>query len=586
MQVTPSLAITMLDALPYLADYPYGCTEQTLSRFVPSVVVKETLTGFGLSAEEAMSRAFGGIEREHVDATHAGESPALQKLDAMIEAGLERLYDHQLGDGSWGWWKGGSTDNYLTAYVVWGLSLARDAGVDVDRGRLARGARVLTKALVEEEWNVDLQAWMLHALAVHGTEGLSADERGFVDAAWQGLWRNRAKLNTYGRALLTLAAHDLGHASEARTLTDNLLDGAIVDRTPDTSIVQVGAQDSRPHALPTAHWGQDGIGYRWSDSSVEATAFALRALATVRPDHELVELAANWLVQNRRGAQWSNTRDTAITVLALDRYLQASGQLDEPVAYSVHVNGRELGSVDLAPDQLLQAPVAFPVEEAWIADGANRIEIRNEAGDGPLFFSASARFFSLENPIPARGNVLFVRRQYFRLTERPTLLEGSHFDRVPLEDGASIRSGERIQVVLTVEAKNDLEYLVFEDLKPAGFESTQLKSGGRAYASELARGAVEERLVDGRLPRLPDGSLPEGVTTGRTRWVHQELRDRKVALFVDRLDDGTWELSYELRAEAPGSFHALPVLGHAMYVPEVRGNGAELRVTVTDDGRQ
>src|SRR4051794_36801350 len=33
VQLAPSLAVTMLDALPYLLEYPYGCVEQTMSRF-------------------------------------------------------------------------------------------------------------------------------------------------------------------------------------------------------------------------------------------------------------------------------------------------------------------------------------------------------------------------------------------------------------------------------------------------------------------------------------------------------------------------------------------------------------------------
>jgi uncharacterized protein YfaS (alpha-2-macroglobulin family) len=70
--------------------------------------------------------------------------------------------------------------------------------------------------------------------------------------------------------------------------------------------------------------------------------------------------------------------------------------------------------------------------------------------------------------------------------------------------------------------------------------------------------------------------------TGRSRWVYQELRDRKVALFIDHLPEGVWQLSYEMRAESPGVFHALPVLGHAMYVPEIRTNGAEMRIRVVD----
>ena len=70
--------------------------------------------------------------------------------------------------------------------------------------------------------------------------------------------------------------------------------------------------------------------------------------------------------------------------------------------------------------------------------------------------------------------------------------------------------------------------------------------------------------------------------TGRTRWVYQELRDRKVALFIDKLPEGVWEIRYDLRAEAPGTFHALPLIGQAMYVPEIRSNGTEIRLTVSD----
>ena len=70
--------------------------------------------------------------------------------------------------------------------------------------------------------------------------------------------------------------------------------------------------------------------------------------------------------------------------------------------------------------------------------------------------------------------------------------------------------------------------------------------------------------------------------TGRTLWVYQELRDRKVALFLDKLPEGLWEIRYPLRAEVPGKFHGLPVLGHAMYVPEIRANGSETRIEVKD----
>ena len=46
------------------------------------------------------------------------------------------------------------------------------------------------------------------------------------------------------------------------------------------------------------------------------------------------------------------------------------------------------------------------------------------------------------------------------------------------------------------------------------------------------------------------------------------------------MPQGIWEIRYDMRAEVPGSFHALPTVGHAMYVPEVRCNSAETRVTI------
>jgi alpha-2-macroglobulin len=595
VQVTPSMAVTMLDALPYLVGYPYGCTEQTLSRFLPSAIVAGTLADFGLSAEEAMSRVFGGIETEHATRTHPDGKKSLGELDRMVEEGMARLHDFQHSDGGWSWWKSGKSDPFMTAYVLWGLSLARDRGIEVREGVLENAARWLSRELAEQENRPDLQAWMLHALAAHGAKRLDEKGVGFMNAAFANLaGKDRTRLSAYTRALLALAAHHTGRTEEAKRLVENLYNGVKIDETPDTSIVQVGDQASQPFVLQTAHWGSDGIWRRWSDGPVETTAFALRALLAIDPDHELVEPIVNWLVKNRRGAQWSNTRDTAIVVLALDEYLKVSGELAREVSFEVVVNGGVVASRTLTRDELLGAPSEFEIDRERLRDGANEVVIRRIAGDAPLYFAVHTRFFSLEEPIPARGNEIFVRREYYKLVGRPTLLAGYVYDRVPLRDGDRVTSGERIEVVLTVEAKNDLEYLIFEDLKPAGFEAVQVRSGAHMVARQLKSGEAARRfdpsLDEGeqearkagghRGPR--EGRFRGEGYTGRAHGVHQELRDRKVALFVSELDEGFWELRYDLRAEVPGRFTAMPLLAHAMYVPEIRANGRDLRVEVLD----
>lgn len=576
VQVAPSMATTMLDALPYLVDYPYGCTEQTMSRFLPAAITAKTLRDLGLKPETAMRKIFGGIEESYTAATHPAGKRDLKELDAITHQGLERLYNFQHSDGGWGWWKEGDSDHFMTAYVLWGMTLAAQAGIEVKPDVAARGAAYLDKELVEEEASHDAQAWMLHALAVYHASTRGATVSQFQAKAFDNLWTNREKLNAYTRSLVALAAHHLGYPAQAKTLVENLENGVKIDSKPDTSIVQRGGQASDPSVIATAHWGEDGVYWRWSDGGVEATAFALRALLTIDPANKLIEPVTNWLIKNRRGAQWSNTRDTAIVVLTLNDYIKKSGELRPVLSYELLVNGKSIATKQITADDALSAPSKFAIPKDAIRDGSNEITIRRTQGSGPIYFSAAAKFFSLEEPVTAAGNEIFVRRQYFKLVNHATLLKGYVSERVPLSEGESVKSGERVEVVLTVEAKNNYEYLLFEDLKPAGLEAVQLRSGESLYIRELKSGALA-----GKNAALMNFKSADNFT-GRSRWVYQELRDRKVALFIDKLPEGVWQLSYEMRAETPGQFHALPVLGHAMYVPEIRTNGAEVRVRVVD----
>jgi hypothetical protein len=117
---------------------------------------------------------------------------------------------------------------------------------------------------------------MLHALAEYHAAGKKVEVEKFQSVAFENLWNNRDKLNAYTRALVALAAHNFGYHDRAKTLVENLQNGVKLDTQPDTSIVQSGGQSSDTSVIGTAHWGEDGIFWRWSDGGVEATAFALR----------------------------------------------------------------------------------------------------------------------------------------------------------------------------------------------------------------------------------------------------------------------------------------------------------------------
>ena len=250
---------------------------------------------------------------------------------------------------------------------------------------------------------------------------------------------------------------------------------------------------------------------------------------------------------------WTATATVRLT-LALNDYLRASGELKAEAAFRILVNGVQVADRKISSADVFNAPSRFEIDPKLIQD-TNDIRIVRVAGDGgraqALYFSANAEFFSTEEPVTPAGNEIFVKREYYKLAGRPTLLKGYVYDREPLRDGETVKSGERVETVVTIEGKNNYEYLMFEDLKPAGFEAVEIRSGENVFAKELKQSAFNRASEQ----------MESSDYTDRTRWVYQELRDRKVALFIDHLPQGVWQVRYDFRAEVPGQFHALVLIG-------------------------
>lgn len=537
INLSPSMAAGLLDALPYLADYPYGCVEQTMSRFLPAIIVRKTMRDLGIADRDIAAYMSDVLEprndpdghpQQRTDATYA-------KLDDMVDQGLKRLYDFQHADGGWGWWKEGDSDRYMTAYVLWGLSLTKQAGVNVRPDAIDRAVRFLQTQLVEEESNPDMLAWMLHALAEAGSSSK------FEEKFRKALWEKRDTLNPYTRAMFALSEHKRGDNPQGvAVLADNLLNGISEDKENGT-----------------AHWGKSNLYYRWSDGGIESTAFTIKALSNIKPDSAVLDPAVKWMSLNRRGARWSNTRDTAIAILGLADYLKASKELAPQYSYQVLLNGAVVREGTIDPSNVFTFGRTIDIPADKLTDGKNTVKIVMN-GQGALYASAYAKFFTLEEPVTKAWNEVFVERRYFVQSVKETLMKGFAEDWKPLKDGDKVNSGDRVRVEILLDSKNDYEYLVSEDFKPAGLEAVEVQSGSSWFMTLDA----------------------QGHETGGQGYLYQEFRDQKAAFFISRLSQGKHMIRYELRAEVPGTFHAMPNQTHAMYVPEIRANSDEMRVEV------
>ena len=574
VRFSPSLAAAAFDALPYLAEYPHGCAEQTLNRFLPLVTMRRLLeeTGVDLAAlSEArtnLNASQTGPIRPPV-AVAAGEpyapNPVFDpaEVDAMAAAGIERLAAFARPDGGFGWFPGArDSDAYMTALVTRGLWLAERRGVAVPDGLIAGGKRFLKSRQAAElaelkraalpaaerkdlTWKATADS--LDALTLRVLTDLGVGPNDPAHAAMADyLFRDRLKLPVQSQALLGLAFESLGD-DRLGTILSNLRQYLVTDEENQSAHLR----------LPN-----DGGWWYWWNDGIEAQAYYLELLAkTGRTDGTAPKLV-KYLLNNRAHATyWSSTRDTAHVLEAFAAYLEATGEAAPTAEVEIVLDGRTIHTAAVTPDTLFTFDGTAVLTGEELTTGEHVLQVRR-TGSAPVYFTARVTAFDTREFIPAAGLEVKVTRTVRRLADadetaafaddrgRPDEREIDAVTREPLPAGATVTSGETVEVELILEAKNDYAYLILQDSKPAGFEPIEPRSGW----------------------------VWDGLSA------YREFRDGTTDFFLPSLPRGVHSLRYRMRAEAPGALHALPAVAVGMYAPELRGNSDEWPVTVEDRG--
>ncbi len=418
--VAPSVAGTVFDALDYLTGYPWGCTEQTMSSFLPDVIVAQA-----------------------VDKLHLKSPIDRVTLNDEVKAGLERLYSYQHDDGGWGWWPDDDSRVFMTAYVVSGLGQAKDAGYMIDGNRLEKARAWLQAALAAHpDMIADLRAYTVYALATTG---------GAPKDALEKAWDSRDKLSDEGLALIGLAldASGDGRAKEAAALVEKKA------KTSDTDAFWTGNYDEL-------------LDY-WGDTSAETTAIALKLIARQDRSSGLLPKAALWLGKNRGGGYWESTKQTSMVIQGLTDYLALSGELSNTSDVEVLVGGASVGKRHFAIGDGFTMPWKISVPPGQAASGG-QVTIR-KSGNGITYWSAEKNWYSAERKQFQKEQLaLNITRDYFLLQKRqksPT--DPITYDLVPLS--GAVHVGDIVAVKLAVNGSS-WRYLLAEDPIPAGTEFT------------------------------------------------------------------------------------------------------------------
>ncbi|MCG6155538.1 MG2 domain-containing protein [Rubinisphaera margarita] len=565
VRYSPTLAGALVDAIPYLIDYPYGCTEQTLNRFVPAVISQNVLIELGVDLEaiekkrtNLNAQELGPADERAAQWKRYDRNPVFstQEMEEIVKVGVKRLTDMQLSDGGWGWFSGRGEHSgpHTTATVVHGLQIAEANGVVLLEGVLPRGVEWLKKYQEEQirllkrgEAKKPKPPYRNHANDIDALVFMVLVDAGVHNETMQDyLYRDRTKLSMYSLAMFGLSLHKLDVQDKLDMVLRNIEQYYVEDLENQTAYLKLPAGYS---------W------WYWHGNEIEANAYYLKLLTRVDPKGERASRLVKYLLNNRKhGSYWNSTRDTALCIEAMAEFLEASGEVEPGMTVQILVDGVEKKSVQITKDNLFDFDGTLVLKGEELTTGKHTIEFR-KTGRGPLYWNGYATSFTLEDPITATGLELKVRRSVYKLVPQKDAtanVAGSQgqvvnqnvekFDRVELKPGDEVVSGDLIEIELGIDSKNDYEYILLEDFKAAGTEPVDVRSG---YIPE-ANGA------------------------------YVEFRDEKVAFFMRRLARGTSSMKYRLRAEIPGTFSALPTISYGMYAPELKANSDEFKLTIEE----
>jgi uncharacterized protein YfaS (alpha-2-macroglobulin family) len=510
----------LTDAVLYLVEYPFECSEQLSSRIIAIAALKDVLAAF-----------------------KAKQMPSSDEMKSAVARDIKRLQGMQNGDGGFGFWRRGDESwPYISIHVAHALARAKEKGFDVPDEMLKRSKTYLSEIerRIPSSYGQDARNTLVaYALYV----------------------RNRMGDRDVAKARTMIAPPALENLSlEAVGWLLPVLSG---DRASSTHIAAI-RRHLNNRVEETAGSAHFTTSYRDADylllrSDRRADGVILEALIGDEPQNELIPKIVRGLLAHRKKGHWGNTQENAFVLLALDRYFATYEKATPNFVARAWLGERFAGEQEFRGRSTDFKQVNVPMRAVAEKPGEQNLILSKE-GEGRLYYRIGMRYAPASLKLGAADYGFTVERIYEAVDDPKDVRRDA--------DGAwRIRSGSRVRVRLTLGTSARRYHVALVDPIPAGLE---------AINPSLA--------VSERIPDDPDLQKVQPTRYGwwwlRPWFEHQNMRDERVEAFTSLLWDGVYNYSYVARATTPGTFVVPPPRAEEMYHPETFGRGPTDRVIV------
>ena len=350
------------------------------------------------------------------------------ELDGFVNEGIIRISKHQTDNGGFSLWPGGDPQTYYTAYALWGLYLAREAGYKVNQQKITSGLRYLRTAHLrghinanyyDEKHDLGNRAFALYIRSLLGDSDAQAAVK---------LSENFTAMNIYGQSFLarTLAASLGAKNIKVKQMIAHL--NRVIENAKDKG--ELLGQKS------TSSWYMSG--------PIRSTSVVLDMLVAIDPDNEYIPYLVSRLMRERREKKYLSTQAHLYSLLALMNYARSNSL--KPVKVRVHLGQKQL------INQTLQGANRLVISSHKLAQ-AQKLRIRS---DHRIFYQVQVQFRKRFEAIKPESQGLSLTRVYLDEHGDPQ----THF-----------KVGDLVTVQLTLPIDRWINHLMVSDHLPAGFEA-------------------------------------------------------------------------------------------------------------------
>jgi uncharacterized protein YfaS (alpha-2-macroglobulin family) len=566
LEFTSNPAWYAIQAMPYLMEYPYECSEQTFSRFyansLATTIVNSSLRikqifDLWRNLPENKDALLSNLEKnqelkqvlleetpwvmqaqnETERKKRAGLLFDLNRMSAEQQRAFDKVQKAQQGDGGFPWFTGCPSSYFITSHIISGLEhLDRLNALGDFKNRaqtvINKGLQFMDKEVQESYDELsksktdmskqtvgysEIKYLYTCSFSKHKPQDTKAFD--YYYAQSKQYW---TKFNLYAQAMTALALNRFGDAKTARDIIRSLKERA---------------QQSEEMGM---YWKSNVPGYFWYQAPVETQAMLIEAFNEAGDDKQSVEEMKIWLLRNKQTNDWRTTKATAEACYAL--LMTGGNLLDENQTLEVAIGGKPLS--EAAKEDIRPESGTGYVKTAWTGANINQnmanIAVANPNKSGIAWGGMYWQYFEQLDKITSAETALKMNKQLFL---KKTAGRGEELH--PLDESSVLKTGDVLTVRMTLRADRDYEFVHLKDMRAAALEPVKAVSGYR-YQDGL--------------------------------WYYECIKDASMNFFITYLRKGTYVFEYDLRVTHAGQFSNGITTFQCMYAPEFSTHSEGVRI--------